>query len=85
MPASNTGSLGAAVQDILSRGLDAASAYYSTRLTIANTAQSSGPTGSSVQAGTSANFGASIAGVPAWAWIGGALLLGVVVVAVARR
>jgi len=80
-------SLGTAIQDILTRGLDAAATYYTARLQVNDPTPSvAGANGTRVAAGQSATTAAGSAGVPQWVWYAGLGLLAVaVVVPILRR
>jgi hypothetical protein len=78
---------GAAVQDIFTRGLDAAVKYYSNRFAVNDPTPSvAGPNGERVAAGQSAANAPGSPAVPSWVWYAGlALLAAAVVVPLVRR
>jgi hypothetical protein len=81
--------IGAALQTVLTRGLDYATARANSRLQINDPTPSvTGANGQRVAVGQPAaqpGIAGALAGVPTWAWIGGALLAGVAVAALLRR
>lgn len=84
--ADSTFNIGAAIQDVLTRGLDYAVARVNTRLTVNDpTGAVTGPNGTRVAVGQSAVFASTPGGVPLWVWIAGAAAAGVAVFALLKR
>lgn len=73
-------SLTDAIQNVLTKGIDAAASIKLAQLQVNDpTYQTSGPNGQGVRAGQGA-FGATLSTIPPMVWIGGAVLLGLLVV-----
>jgi hypothetical protein len=73
--------IGEAVQQLLTQGLDAAREVKLAQLQVNDpTPYVTGPNGERVPVGGVANFGASIAAVPAWVWLLGLAAVGGLVV-----
>ena len=71
--------MASAIENILTRGLDAAERVYTTRLQIqAGLPNATAPNGYPVPVGQPAgSIGAAIQSVPPWVWLAGVALVGV--------
>jgi hypothetical protein len=74
--------LGAAIQDVLTRGLDVAQTVVNNRFQVNDPAgQVTGPAGSTARVGQPVNgVSAALGGVPTWVWIAGAAAIGLALV-----